>query len=55
MRISRFFSHAGLEVLAGEIIWIWVPVTLITVVVWAIRTRLVRKKRMSSGPASIPS
>ena len=28
MRISRFFSHAGIEVLAMEIIWIWVPVAL---------------------------
>jgi hypothetical protein len=25
MRIDRFFSQAGLEVLIGEIIWIWMP------------------------------
>jgi inner membrane protein len=28
MKISRFFSRTGLEVLFEEIIWIWVPVML---------------------------
>jgi len=29
MRISRFFSRTGLEVLFAEIIWIWVPLLLV--------------------------
>jgi inner membrane protein len=28
MKISRFFSSAGIEVLFAEIIWIWIPVML---------------------------
>jgi len=28
MKISKFFSNAGIEVLTGEIIWIWIPVML---------------------------
>jgi inner membrane protein len=28
MKISRFFSYSGIEVLTAEIIWIWVPVML---------------------------
>ncbi len=28
MKISRFFSYAGMEVLAREIIWIWIPISL---------------------------
>jgi inner membrane protein len=29
MRISRFFSHTGIEVLTKEIIWIWTPLLLV--------------------------
>ena len=28
MKISKFFSYAGIEVLISEIIWIWIPLTL---------------------------
>jgi len=28
MKISKFFSSAGIEVLTAEIIWIWIPVML---------------------------
>jgi inner membrane protein len=28
MKISRFFSSSGIEVLTAEIIWIWIPVML---------------------------
>ena len=28
MKVSKFFSHAGIEVLTSEIIWIWIPAIL---------------------------
>jgi inner membrane protein len=28
MKISKFFSNAGIEVLTAEIVWIWIPVIL---------------------------
>ena len=28
MKISRFFSQTGLDVLTAEIIWIWIPITV---------------------------
>lgn len=29
MNISKFFSHAGLEVLMREIVWIWLPLLML--------------------------
>jgi inner membrane protein len=42
MKISKFFSNAGIEVLTAEIIWIWIPVMLFYAGV-----RLYRKKMRS--------
>jgi inner membrane protein len=39
MRISRFFSRTGLEIVAGEVLWIWVPLILV-----AASARLYRRK-----------
>jgi inner membrane protein len=44
MRISRFFSQAGLEIVAGEVLWIWAPLTLVAASAWLYR----RKKRSFS-------
>jgi inner membrane protein len=41
MHISRFFSHTGCEIVAGEILWIWVPLTLVAASMW-----LYRKKQL---------
>ena len=43
MRISRFFSRTGCEIVAGEILWIWGPLTLVAASAWWYR----RKKRPS--------
>jgi inner membrane protein len=40
MSVPRFFSRAGLEVLLGEFLWIWVPMLLVYAGV-----RLYRKQR----------
>jgi len=44
MRISRFFSWEGFEIVAGEVLWIWVPLTMVAASAWLYR----RKKRHPS-------
>ena len=44
MKISRFFSQTGLEVLTAEIIWIWIPITVFYVGV------AVYRKKWSNRP-----
>ncbi len=44
MRIGRFFSHSGLEVLYNEILWIWTPMVALYAVVAIYR----RARRPSS-------
>jgi inner membrane protein len=39
MRVSRFFSHTGLEVLTQEIIWIWAPMIAVYGAVRAFRNK----------------
>jgi len=39
MSISRFFSQAGLEIVAGEVLWIWLPLTLVAASVWLYRRK----------------
>jgi len=39
MRISKFLSYAGVEVVLGEMLWIWLPLIAFTIAV-----RLSRKK-----------
>ena len=39
MRISRFFSQAGLEIVAGEVLWIWAPLTLVAASAWWYRRK----------------
>ncbi len=39
MRISRFFSRTGLEVLTAEIIWIWLPLFVLVLGVTWLRRR----------------
>ena len=36
---GRFFIHRGLEVLASELLWIWLPAGLLAILVWLIRRR----------------
>jgi inner membrane protein len=36
---GRFFTHRGLEVLQGELLWIWLPAALLVLSVWLIRRR----------------
>lgn len=40
----RFFSSRGLEVIASELIWVWIPATLIVALVWLYRRLLARPK-----------
>jgi inner membrane protein len=42
MRISQFFSRRGIEIVAGEILWIWIPLTLVAASAWWYR----RKKKV---------
>lgn len=37
--ISRFFSHRGLEVVQSELLWIWLPATLLILLAWLIHRR----------------
>jgi inner membrane protein len=37
--VSRFFSPRGLEVVRSELLWIWLPATLLLVSAWLIRRR----------------
>jgi len=39
MRIPRFFSLAGLEIVAGEVLWIWAPLTLVAASAWWYRRK----------------
>lgn len=48
MRIEKFFSHSGLEVLLGEIVWIWLPMLSLYGIVHLCRKR---KKKTSLRPA----
>jgi inner membrane protein len=41
MRISRFFSRTGFEIVAGEVLWIWVPLTLVAASAWLYRRKKV--------------
>jgi inner membrane protein len=36
---ARFFTHRGLEVLQGELLWIWLPAALLALSVWLMRRR----------------
>jgi len=44
MRISKFFSYAGVEIVAGEMLWIWLPLAALT-----IAFRLYKKKSGSTS------
>jgi inner membrane protein len=46
MRIGKFFSHSGLEVLFAEIIWIWLPMIALYAGV-----RLLRKRKKALIPS----
>ena len=48
MRISRFFSHEGFDVLIAEIVWIWGPVLLLYAGV-----RLLRKRGRNSPTTAV--
>jgi inner membrane protein len=37
--VTRFFSYRGLEVIQSELLWIWLPATLVFVSAWLIRRR----------------
>lgn len=37
--ISRFFGRRGLDVIRSEILYIWIPVCLVSAVVWRLRLR----------------
>ncbi len=39
MRIEQFFSHSGIEVLFGEIIWIWLPMIALHTIFKFLRKR----------------
>jgi len=39
MSVPRFFSRAGLDIMIGEIIWIWLPMLLLYAGVWLYRKR----------------
>jgi len=36
---GRFFTHRGLEVLQSELLWIWLPATLLATSAWLLRRR----------------
>jgi len=42
MRISRFFSQTGIEVLAREMLWIWTPLLLLYAGMLFYRKRIIR-------------
>jgi inner membrane protein len=37
--LGRFFTARGLAVLASELLWIWLPATLLAAVPWFLRKR----------------
>jgi inner membrane protein len=37
--VTRFFSYRGLEVIQSELLWIWLPATLVFVSAWLMRRR----------------
>lgn len=37
--VSRFFSHRGLAVVQSELLWIWLPATLLVVSAWMLQGR----------------
>ena len=39
MKISRFFSQAGIEVMIAEILWIWIPAIVFLAAVFAYRKK----------------
>jgi inner membrane protein len=45
---AAFFSQAGLEVIASELKWIWLPCSLITALVLAITRAVTRTARLAS-------
>jgi inner membrane protein len=40
----RFFSDRGLEVIASEFMWVWIPATLLVLFAWLYRRLLGRRK-----------
>ena len=40
----RFFSNRGLEVIASEFVWVWIPATLLVLFAWLYRRLLARRK-----------
>lgn len=40
----RFFSPRGLEVIASEFVWVWVPAALLVLFAWLYRRLLARRK-----------
>jgi inner membrane protein len=37
--VTHFFSHRGLEVVQSELLWIWLPATMLVFSAWLIRHR----------------
>ena len=35
--LDRFFSQRGLEVMKSEVVWIWIPASLLVAIVWLYR------------------
>jgi inner membrane protein len=37
--VTSFFTARGLAVITSELLWIWLPLTVVTGAAWAVRTR----------------